>query len=115
MRTLQASDAPAAHEAIDYFVSRIRGELGSLAAALGGLDALVFTAGIGENSRLVRSRVCAGMEWLGITLDEDRNRDNARVISADGSKVQVLVIPTNEELVIARAVRRLGVPGGKSG
>jgi acetate kinase len=109
MRTLEGSDNPAAREAIDYFVSRIRRELGSLAAALGGLDALVFTAGIGENSRSVRGRVCAGMEWLGITLDDDRNGENARVISTDDSKVKVLVIPTNEEVVIARAVRRLAL------
>jgi acetate kinase len=114
MRTLEASDSPAAREAIDYFVSRIRRELGSLAAALGGLDALVFTAGIGENSRLVRSRVCEGMEWLRITLDENRNQENARVISTDAGRVTVLVVPTNEELVIARAVRRLVSAGEKS-
>ena len=111
MRTLEASDSPAAREAIDYFVSRIRRELGAMAAVLGGLDALVFTAGIGENSRLIRSRVCAGMEWVGIVLDENRNRENARLISSDASKVKVLVIPTNEEVVIARAVRRLALQG----
>ncbi|HEX9859370.1 MAG TPA: acetate/propionate family kinase [Paracoccaceae bacterium] len=107
MRTLEAADTPGARAAIDYFTFRIRRELGGLAAALGGLDALVFCGGIGENSRLIRQRVCEGMGWIGIELDPGRNADNAALISTGMSRVQVLVIPTNEELVIARAARRL--------
>lgn len=103
MRVLEASDDPKAREALDYFVFRIRRELGGLSAALQGLDALVFTGGIGENSSLVRSRVCAGMDWLGIEIDETANSENAELISTPLSRVQVLVVPTNEELVIARA------------
>lgn len=102
MRTLEASDDPRAAEAIDYFVFRIRRELGGMSAVLGGLDALVFTGGIGENSARVRREVCEGMEWLGIAIDGDRNADNARDIGTD--RVRVMVIPTNEELVMARAV-----------
>jgi acetate kinase len=107
MRTLEASDRPEAREAIDVFVNRIQREIGSLAAALGGLDALVFCGGIGENSRLVRELVCARMAWLGIDLDADLNRANATIISAATARTPVLVIATNEELVIARSVRAL--------
>ncbi|QBK31205.1 acetate/propionate family kinase [Roseitalea porphyridii] len=102
MRTLEASDNPRAAEAIDYFVFRIRRELGGMSAVLGGLDALVFTGGIGENSARVRREVCSGMDWLGIAIDHDRNAGNARDIGTD--RVRVMVIPTNEELVMARAV-----------
>ncbi|MFC2968038.1 acetate/propionate family kinase [Acidimangrovimonas pyrenivorans] len=105
MRTLEAAGTQEANEAIDYFVFRIRRELGGLAAALGGLDALVFCGGIGENSRLIRERVCEGMGWLGIELDRGRNTENATVISTDLSRARILVIPTNEELVIARAAK----------
>lgn len=105
MRTLEASGAPEANEAIDYFVFRIRREVGGLAAALGGLDALVFCGGIGENSRVIRERVCDGMAWIGIELDRDRNAANAPVISSEFSRVRIMVIPTNEELVIARAAK----------
>lgn len=103
MRELEASDRPEARDAIDYFVFRIRREIGGLAAALGGLDALVFCGGIGENSRLIRQGVCADMGWLGINLDEAVNAAHATVISAADAPVSVLVLPTNEELVIARA------------
>lgn len=103
MRELEASDSRDAHDAIEYFVFRIRRELGGLAAALGGLDALVFCGGIGENSRVVRRRVCGNLDWLGIEIDEGRNAENAFEISADFSRVRVLVIPTHEDLVIARA------------
>jgi acetate kinase len=103
MRTLEASGMPEAGQAIDYFVFRIRRELGGLAAVLGGLDALVFTGGIGENSRKVRARVCEGLGWLGIELDRSRNEQNARDVSTDNSRARVLVMPTNEEIVIARA------------
>ena len=105
MRTLEASTAPEAKEAIDLFVYRIGRELGSLAAALGGLDAIVFTAGIGENSRSLRERVCREAAWLGVEVDADANERNARRISTAASRVSVLVIPTNEELMIARHTR----------
>jgi acetate kinase len=106
MRALEASDAPEAAEAIKYFVTRIRRELAALAADLGGLDAFVFTGGIGENARSVRARVCEGLGWLRITLDAAANERNDRRISAEGSGVAVLVVPTDEEIVIARAAAR---------
>lgn len=107
MRALLNSDEPRAALAVDLFVYRIVRELGSLAAALGGLDALVFTAGIGEHAVPVRERVCRQAEWLGIELDADANRAHATCISAPGSKVTAWVIPTNEELMIARHTRDL--------
>ena len=103
MRTLEKAGTPEAGNAIAYFTYRIRREMGSLSAALGGLDALVFTGGIGENSALVRQQACEEMGWLGIDLNSDANQSNATTISSDMSRVQVMVIPTNEELVIARA------------
>ncbi len=111
MRTLEASDAPEAAQAIDYFVFRIRRELGAVAAMLEGLDGIVFCGGIGENSSLVRGRVCAGLGWLGVRIDEDRNARGAPVIGVKGSPVELRVIPTNEEIVIARAAR--AVLGGR--
>jgi acetate kinase len=102
MRELEASDAPAAHRAIEYFVFRIRRELGGLAAALKGLDAFVFCGGIGEHAWQVRERVLEGMEWIGVELDRAANRASARVISSERSRVRVYVIPTNEEAMIAR-------------
>ena len=107
MRTLEAAGTVEANEAIDYFVFRIRRELGGLAAALGGLDALVFCGGIGENSRLIRERVCEGMGWIGLELDRERNARNDTLISTEMSRARILVVPTNEELVIARAGKRL--------
>jgi acetate kinase len=107
MRTLQESDAPGAKAAIDLFVYRIGRELGSLAAALQGLDAIVFTGGIGENSRSLRERVCRDASWLGVELDGAANASNAVRISTAASRVAALVIPTNEELMIARHTRGL--------
>ncbi|KAB2542060.1 acetate kinase [Salipiger aestuarii] len=107
MRALEAAGSTQANEAIDYFVFRIRRELGGLAAALGGLDALVFCGGIGENSRLIRERVCEGMGWIGLDLDRARNAAGDTVISTDMSRARVMVIPTNEELVIARAAKKV--------
>ncbi|MGF1474124.1 MAG: acetate/propionate family kinase [Geminicoccaceae bacterium] len=104
MRTLEASDAPEAKEAIDYFVFRIRREIGAMAAILGGIDALVFCGGIGENSVLVRARVCEAMEWLGIRLDEGRNGANQQRIGT--GPTEVFVIATDEERVMARAVNQ---------
>ena len=103
MRALLASDAPEAAEAIAYFVHRVRLELGSLAGSAGGLDALVFTGGIGEHAPPVRRSICEGAAWMGIRLDAKRNDESATVISTDDSPVSVMVIPTNEEIVIARA------------
>lgn len=105
MRDLEASDDPAAAEAIDYFVFRIRREIGGMTAVLGGLDALVFCGGIGENSSKIRSRVCDDMDWLGLAIDGEANRNHHREISTGATKVAVLVIPTDEEIVIARAVK----------
>lgn len=107
MRTLEASDAPEARRAIEYFVFRIQRELGAMAAAMGGIDALVFCGGIGENSRLIRARVCERTEWMGIEIDHARNDDNALIISSALSRAAVMVIPTDEGVVIARAARAL--------
>ncbi|QDX80589.1 acetate kinase [Denitratisoma sp. DHT3] len=102
MRTLLASAAPTAREAVELFCYRIVREIGSLAAALGGLDALVFTAGIGEHAAPVRQQVCADLAWLGIELDPTANATDARCISPTGAATPVLVLPTNEEWMIAR-------------
>ena len=102
MRVLEASDNPDAAQAIEYFVFRIRRELGGLAAVLKGLDAFVFCGGIGEHAWRVRERVLEGMEWIGVELDRVANRASAQVISSDRSRVRVFVIPTNEEEMIAR-------------
>jgi acetate kinase len=102
MRTLRASPAPEAAQAISLFVHRIIREIGSLAAALGGLDGLVFTAGIGENDPATRSEVAHVCAWLGLSLDGARNLAGTGRISTDASRVQAWVVPTNEELMIAR-------------
>ena len=102
MRTLEASTEPTAKAAIDLFVYRIGREMGSLAAALGGLDAVVFTAGIGENSPSLRERVCRNAAWLGVELDSAANGGNGPRIATQASSVPAWVIPTNEELMIAR-------------
>lgn len=109
MRALLESGSPAARLAIDYFVYRIARELGSLAAALGGLDALVFTAGIGENAPEIRAEVCAQATWLGVTLDAAANTAGETLISTAGSAVSAWAIPTDEELMIARHTHRLVV------
>jgi len=107
MRELLASDAPAARLALDVFVYRARRELGSLVAALGGLDAVVFTAGIGENQPEVRRRICADATWLGLALDAAANGRHGPCISAAGSRVTAWVVPTDEETMIARHVAQL--------
>ncbi|MEM6678799.1 MAG: acetate/propionate family kinase [Pseudomonadota bacterium] len=103
MRTLEAAGTPEARDAIDYFVFRVRRELGALTAVLGGLDALVFTGGIGENSANVRRQVCDGLGWFGIEIDRAANAEDATVISTPFSRARVLVLATDEERVIARA------------
>jgi acetate kinase len=105
MRELLASQDARAAEAIDLFVYRIVRELGSLAAALGGLDALVFTGGIGERSADIRARVCRQTTWLGLRLDERANAGGGPVIGEAASPVSVLALQTNEEYVIARHTR----------
>jgi acetate kinase len=105
MRALHESSDPRAEEAISLFVYRIQRELGSLVAALGGLDALVFTAGIGENDADLRARVCERSAWAGIRLDPEANRRRGPKISTPDSAVSVWVIPTNEELMIASHTR----------
>ena len=102
MRDLEASNDPLARLAVDYFVYRAVKEIGSLAAVLGGIDALVFTAGIGENSPEIRRRICQSSAWLGIDLDPEANAGKRARISTASSKVSAWVIPTNEELTIAR-------------
>ena len=102
MRDLLASDAPAARLAIDYFVYRAAKEIGALAAVLGGVDGIVFTGGIGENSAEIRQRICDASAWLGVTLDSEANGRRTHRISTGDSRVSAWVIPTNEELMIAR-------------
>jgi acetate kinase len=115
MRDLIDSDAPADRLAVDYFVYRVIREMGGLAAVLGGVDAVVFTAGIGENSPEVRRRICEGSAWLGIEVDAEANAANQRRISRWGSRVSVWVIPTNEELIIARHTGQLlGLAGARA-
>jgi acetate kinase len=107
MRTLLASSEPRARLAVDLFIYRIGRELGSLAAALGGLDALIFTGGIGERASLIRQRVCQDAGWLGVELDAPANDADKSRISTNSSRASAWVIPTNEELMIARHTRRL--------
>jgi acetate kinase len=101
MRILEAADTQPARDAIAYFVSRIRRELGGLSATIGGLDAMVFTAGIGENSARIREAVLCDMNWLGIDLDRDANKAGAQIISTAGSAVVAMVLKTDEERMIA--------------
>jgi acetate kinase len=109
----ESSDVRAA-EAVSLFCYQVKKWIGAFAAALGGLDTLVFTAGIGENAPEVRTRICERLAFLGIELDDKRNADNADVISKDGSRVTVRVIHTDEEQMIARMVCNvLGLPAGR--
>ena len=102
MRTLLASEAPEAAQAIDYYVFRIQREIGAMAAVLGGIDGLVFCGGIGENAAVIRERVVEKLAFLGLEIDRDANAQNAIKIGAGSA--DVLVIPTDEERVIARAL-----------
>ncbi len=104
MRTLLASSDPRAAESIELFVYRIAREIGALTSSLGGLDGLVFTAGIGEHAPEIRARVCARLDWLGVAIDTEANDRNAALISTPASRIAVRVIPTDEEAMIARHV-----------
>jgi acetate kinase len=109
----ESQDVRAA-DAVALFCYQARKWIGAFTAALGGLDTLVFAGGIGENAPTVRARICNGLEFLGIEIEEKRNATNAGVISADGSRVAVRVMHTDEEVMIAKSVRRvLGLPTGK--
>ena len=115
MRDLVANADPAARLAVDYFVYQAVKQVGALAAVLGGVDALVFTAGIGERSAEIRRRICDGSAWLGLTLDASANEAHGPRISTAASRVAAFVIPTNEELMIARhAAALLEISGRRS-
>jgi acetate kinase len=101
-----------AAEAVALFAYQVKKGVGALAAVLGGLDNLVFSGGIGENSPETRASICAGLEFLGISLDERRNAANAPLISTEGAQASVRVIRTDEELVIARATAKFLVASG---
>jgi len=107
MKTLLESAEPKAKLAIDLYCYRINLELGSLGAALGGLDALVFTGGVGENAAPIRARVCRDASWLGLELDEAANKSGGPQISAASSRVAAWIVPTDEELTIARHTQAL--------
>lgn len=109
MRALEKSEDPNAKLAIELFVYRIVREMGSVMAALEGLDAIVFTAGIGENAVEIRRDICKRLEWVGVKLDDDANKSKKTLISAPDSKVKVYIIPTNEEWMIARYAHELTV------
>ena len=102
MRDLLDNPDPGARLAVDYFVYQAAKQVGALAAALGGVDALVFTAGIGEHSAEIRRRICEASAWLGVTLDSAANQKHGPRITTSGSRVSAWVVPTNEELMIAR-------------
>ena len=107
MRDLLADPSTEAAEAVEYFCYRIARAIGSLAAALGGLDALVFTGGIGEHAAPVRARICELSRWLGVAIDTEANQESRTSIQSEASSIKVLVIPTNEEMMIATHVRQL--------
>jgi acetate kinase len=107
VRDLLASPEPGARLALDYFVHRIVREAGALAAAMGGIDGLVFTAGIGEHVPLIRARVSERLGWLGLALDQDANARHGPLISTAASRLKAYVVPTNEELMIARHTLRV--------
>jgi acetate kinase len=107
MQVLQQSNDPQAKQAIDLFCYRAARELAALVSTLNGIDAIVFTAGIGENSASIRAQICQHLTWLGVSLDPSKNRQHKSIISQSDSNVKVLVIPTNEEIIIAQATQKL--------
>jgi acetate kinase len=107
MRALLASPAPEAEEAVELFVYRVVQQIGALAATLGGLDALVFSAGIGEHCAEIRTRICQKLEWMGVRLDSASNQAGPGEISVPQSSASVWVIPTNEEEILAEGAERV--------
>lgn len=107
MRELLTSEVPSAREAVDLFCYRAIRESGALIALLGGLDALIFTGGVGENASTIRRRIADGLGWMGLQLDQQANESNARCISTESSTIKTWVMPTDEEYVIARHTHRL--------
>lgn len=114
MRDLLASDAAEARFAIDCFVHRSAMQAGALAAAMGGVDAVVFTAGIGENAPAIRAAIAERLGWMGVRLDPEANAAGTREIGAAGAGVRLMVVPTDEELMIAREVMALGQAAARS-
>jgi acetate kinase len=112
MRTLLASSDRRAGQAVDQFCARIAEQIAAMASSIGGIDVLIFTGGIGENSHEVRQKICALLEWMGLQFDDSVNVQNREVISAPDSRVEVLIIPTDEEIMIAQHTREvaLGAP-----
>jgi acetate kinase len=104
---LRQRAAPEAAEAIEFYCYQARRHLAGLTATLGGLDRLVFTGGIGANASLIRAKICAGLEYLGIVIDSKRNENSAEIVSNEKSEVVVEAIATDEELMIAQHVRDL--------
>jgi acetate kinase len=102
MRALLDSDEEDAARAVEFFVYRCQREIGSLAAALGGIDALVLTGGMGEHAPEIRRRICEGLGWLGVGFDAEANLNGSRDLSAGDGRVATLTIPTDEEIVLAR-------------
>ena len=111
VREIEAAGTAAAEGALDYFAYRVRREIASLAAAMGGIDALIFTAGIGENARPLRARICEGLGFLGIALDPALNSANAPEIASAGAKLRVLVRRTDEERMIAEHTMAVALGG----
>ena len=107
MRDLLADPGEEAAEAVEYFCYRIARDIGSLVAALGGLDALVFTGGIGEHATPVRARVCELSQWLGIAIDPVANADDLTILHTADSAIKVLIVPTNEERMMAKHVAQV--------
>jgi acetate kinase len=109
MRTLLASSDPRAGQAVDQFCARVAEQIAAMASSIGGIDALIFTGGIGENSHEVRQTICAYLEWIGLLFDDSANVQNREVISAPESRVEVLIIPTDEEIMIAQHTREVAL------
>jgi acetate kinase len=107
VQELSTSDDPKAIEAIDLFCYRAACELSSLCATIEGCDAIVFTAGIGEKSPVIRKKICQRLAWLGVALDNEENLNNSTLISSEKSKIKIYVLPTNEAYIIAKHTYKL--------
>ncbi|MGI9214389.1 MAG: acetate/propionate family kinase, partial [Gammaproteobacteria bacterium] len=107
VRELESSKDPRAKDALELFCYRASREMLAVCTMLGGLDGIVFTAGIGEHSAFVRGKICEWLSWLGVKIDQKANQNNSQIISTDDSKIIVGVIPTNEELMIAEHTKSI--------